>query len=1024
MKWWRFWLAGACLACAGAQAQERVLDTFGQAVAWKAVASDGVRAALSDAPGKDGKALRLDFDFGGAAGYAAARRKLPLDFGANYEISLWVKAEAPLNNLEFKLMDASGENVWWVNRPNLKLAGGWQQLRFKKRHVEFAWGPQADHTLRHTESVELVVSAGRDGGRGTIWFDDLRLRELPPPQPPRAPTLSAAGRPVDAGLLSGAASWSGKAGDALTVDFGQPRELGGVVLHWDGAAAAADYDIAFSDDGARWETKRAVRGGDGGADPIRLGEAETRYLRIALHDGGRLARLDIKDLAFGATDNAFIQALAREAPAGRFPRGFSGMQSYWTVLGVDGGAETGLISEDGAIEAARGGFSVEPFVIDRGKLVTWADVRMTHSLRDGYLPIPSVQWQADGWTLTTTAFAQGTPGAARIVARYALRNTGSAARSLRLALAVRPFQVNPPTQFLNTPPGVSPISRLAWTGHAFEVDGRPRVLALGEPVKAGVSAFDAAALPEALAGEGWKAQRVAEDPTGLASGAMLYDFQLAPGAQAEVGLALPLEGAPAANADLAAAEDAVAAYWRQRLNGVDIQVPAAGRRVVDVLRSALSHILMTRSGPALMPGTRSYARSWIRDGAMMGEGMLRLGVDGPVRDYALWFAPYQFASGKIPCCVDRRGADPVPENDSQGEFIFLAAELWRYTHDRALLATLWPRVRAAAAFMDRQLREDGSGLLPASISHEGYSAKPMHSYWDDFWGLRGYRDAAMLARALGKAAEAARLDARADRFQRDIIGSQERTAREHGVNYLSGAAELGDFDPTSTTIALSPGGLQHILPPRLLRGTFERYWDFFEQRRKGEREWKDYTPYELRNVAAAVRLGWRERAGAMLDFFLADQRPQEWNAFPEVVGRLPREPRFLGDLPHGWVASDYIRSVLDMFAYERARDHALVLAHGVPAGWIDRDGVRIGGLRTPYGALRYSLRRDGSRVLLDVAAGSAPGGLALPAVDPSWLRAATTINGRPAHWRKGELLIPNAPAHVVIDLGGPPATHH
>ena len=33
------------------------------------------------------------------------------------------------------------------------------------------------------------------------------------------------------------------------------------------------------------------------------------------------------------------------------------------------------------------------------------------------------------------------------------------------------------------------------------------------------------------------------------------------------------------------------------------------------------------------------------------------------------------------------------------------------------------------------------GLMPESISHEGYSAKPMHSYWDDFWALRGYLDA-------------------------------------------------------------------------------------------------------------------------------------------------------------------------------------------------------------------------------------------------------------------------------------------
>ena len=41
------------------------------------------------------------------------------------------------------------------------------------------------------------------------------------------------------------------------------------------------------------------------------------------------------------------------------------------------------------------------------------------------------------------------------------------------------------------------------------------------------------------------------------------------------------------------------------------------------------------------------------------------------KEFLLWYADYQFANGKIPCCVDVRGADPVPENDSGGEFLFL-----------------------------------------------------------------------------------------------------------------------------------------------------------------------------------------------------------------------------------------------------------------------------------------------------------------------------------------------------------------
>ena len=44
-----------------------------------------------------------------------------------------------------------------------------------------------------------------------------------------------------------------------------------------------------------------------------------------------------------------------------------------------------------------------------------------------------------------------------------------------------------------------------------------------------------------------------------------------------------------------------------------------------------------------------------------------------------------------------------------------------------------------------------TAFLPQSISHEGYSAKPMHSYWDDFFALRGFKDAAFIAKELGQA---------------------------------------------------------------------------------------------------------------------------------------------------------------------------------------------------------------------------------------------------------------------------------
>src|SRR3546814_5427051 len=70
----------------------------------------------------------------------------------------------------------------------------------------------------------------------------------------------------------------------------------------------------------------------------------------------------------------------------------------------------------------------------------------------------------------------------------------------------------------------------------------------------------------------------------------------------------------------------------------------------------------------------------------------------------LWYAPYQFDDGMVPCCVDDRGSDPVPENDSHGELIFNIAELYRYDGDKAFLAKMWPHVLGAFEYRSEERR--------------------------------------------------------------------------------------------------------------------------------------------------------------------------------------------------------------------------------------------------------------------------------------------------------------------------------
>jgi hypothetical protein len=791
------------------------------------------------------------------------------------------------------------------------------------------------------------------------------------------------------------------------------------------------YSLDVSLDGARWQPAAELTGSRGGLDPLLFLETPARYLRLRLErssdnrlGGFALAELELLDAERVTTVNDFVKEVAARLPRGALPRGFAGEQSYWTIVGVDGGRASGLFSEDGALELWPGGPSVEPFLTVAGEQVSWASAQAEQSLEDGYLPIPRVTWRDRNWELEITALAAGEASGAELAVRYTLRNLGPVPLSAVLQLAVRPFQVNPPTQFLNLAGGVSPIGELAWAADdgTLLLDGKPALRPLTVPDRLGLYPFHwiGPRLPD-VAGARRRppASAALRDRDRLGEAQLGYELRLGPGQAAEVVVAAPLipftiggvpvvppsplaaelaaspEPAAAASAWFAAALAAEQKLWHEKLDRVALTVPPAGQPIVDTLRSSLAYMLLSRDGAMLRPGTRSYARAWIRDGAMISEALLRLGHPGVAADFLRWYTPYQYASGKVPCCVDAHGAGPVPEHDSQGQLMYLARLVYRYGKDRRLAASVWPAVLAAARYQAGLRRGERTaqnqaparrarfGLLPPSISHEGYSAKPAYSYWDDLWGLRGVADAAALAGELGERAAAAELSVERDQFTADLRASILAAAAAFRIPYIPGAADLGDFNATSTTIAVAPGVPAAALPAEMLAATFERYWDEHEARREGKKAWKDYTPYELYTPGTFVRLGQRDRAAALLAFFFADRRPAGWNQWAEVVGKAPREPRFLGDMPHAWVHSDYARSALDLFAYEREvereDERAMVLAAGVPPAWLEGGGVAIGKLPTPWGPLSYALRVRGDELVLSLAAAAVPpGGYVLP----------------------------------------------
>jgi hypothetical protein len=1028
--------AGKPAAAATKTTTMQRLDELRDPAAWRASASDDVTTTLR---AEKGGGICLDYDFRGVSGYAVMRRALALDLPQDYAFHLGVSGSGPANTLQFKLLDASGDNVWWARRPDFVAKAAPVDLRFKRRHITFAWGPAKDHELRHAAALEVVVAGGR-GGKGSLClrrldFEPRLLQSAPPPQYTASATFGA---DVAAFAFDGRDDTAWQAPDgtqSLQVDFGIAREFNGAVLRWRPDQRAVDYDLDVSDDGRKWSTLRQVRGASGPLDTLFVPETEARFVRLSLRrsNGSRyaLTEMELPDQTRWRDFNGVLAARASVTPRGDVPRAYLGEQNYWTLAGVDGGGgNSALVSEDGAIELGRGGFSVEPSVVlGDGTRVTWANASVRQSLRDRYLPLPEVHWEHAAFALDVEVCAEGPRDAPVLAVRYTLQNRTNRPLPLKLALAVRPWQVNPPQQFLNTPGGMSPIETVRWDDGALQVDQRPPLRTTEAPTRVTAAAFDTGI--DLASVERTPLARALTDPQKMASASLGFELVLPPNGAHSIGWMAPLAAAvdlpSVTHGEINARFEAASRYWRERLNRTVVRVPAEAQALSDTLRTSLAHILMSRDGAALRPGTRSYGRTWVRDGAMMVAALLALGESDVAREFVDFYAGHLFASGKVPCCVDARGADPVAENDSQGEYLYAVAEVWRHTSDTDWLAHHWSDVARVTAYME-SLRQSTrgaaragandalcTGLMPPSISHEGYSDKPACSYWDDFWALRGYKDAVVIARALGHAEEAERWAKWRDEFAHDIVASLDAVAARYRIDFIPGAADRGDFDPTSTTIALNPTQAQDILPAERLEATFERYAREAAQRAASQRTWKDYTPYELRNVGALTRLGQAERAHDLLAFFFEDQRPRAWRQWAEVVAARERAPTFIGDMPHAWISSDYIRAVLDFFVYERESDKALVIGAGVPVAWLDGDGVAVERLSTPYGLLNYRLTRSESGWTFDVRGklDGLAGGLRLvwPGTGPL---PRATQDGRRIEWEGRELPVGAAPATVVL----------
>jgi len=841
---------------------------------------------------------------------------------------------------------------------------------------------------------------------------------------------------------------------SIVMDLRCNEPLNGVRIGW-GDVPPVQANLAISADQKVWNEIGAVNDGVGEFDSLPNACMNARYLRVTMSAPLPTVRLAVREVALlrptlDATPLMYYHRAAARAQVGLYPDTLYRRQVYWTVVGLPGDCQESLLDEYGTIEAVSHGNTVMPLIRMNGRLLTASDAtRVTQELEESYLPLPSVTWHFPEFSLSTESLILGTVTDSVNIACYTITNNTGHALTGDFLQVIRPLQVNPVWQH----GGLSPIRDMACVtnagGMTVRVNEHDQYDALSKPDAAGVCSFDEGDIGEFIRLGVMPPLQMLTNNGNYLSGALSYKLDIPPGGQRRFLLAMPLHDTldglnhflhrdTAEPLDPGESFDSLREQrrreWLARLGRVTVEIP--DHNIANFLFTQIGCILLNSDGPALNPGPRNYKRVWIRDGALICGALLRMGQNEAVRDFIDWYAAHVDLDGLVPPILNNdgtpyKGIGSNNEYDSQGEFIFLIMEYYRFTRDRAFLQkhydTMVRVLKCTERLRNRTLRSDYclgdpararfAGILPPSISHEGY-AIPVHSYWDDLFALKGWKDGRAAALELGKRDVAEWAAKQYGELRGSLQASIEQTICDKSINYVPGCAERGDRDPNATSVVFYPCEEQDLFPTLVLEATYEQYYEEIVSRSRPG--WEGvYTPYEARNLNALVQLGAKPRALALLQQFMAGRHPSAWNHLAEIVLSNPRQGTYIGDMPHTWVGADLVTAIRNLLLYECA--DRLVLLSGVPESWVtDGNGLRLENMPTYFGAVNLLAAEQDGKLRVELRSKiNAPKGIMLHWPFTGKPRSVS-VNGAPwLDWDANVCRLPgNFIGTVVAELPG------
>ena len=710
-------------------------------------------------------------------------------------------------------------------------------------------------------------------------------------------------------------------------------------------------------------------------------------------------------VALGATLMASASAESGAVPRGPLdPRG-----RLHIPIGTANDLDTlkTFVEPEGCFSPGVGSYGIYFWVYDADKGKLWAPtmegVKVEHGLSGtGYL-IPWSAWSADGITVRSDVCGGSLlvpRGVAIDAARVRLTAPAAGSngrRRIMLYAALRPLG-----------PAGFPVHALSVSdsGDALLVRGHPALVANEKPSAAGVLPTDTIGQ---LALEGkMPSEKKAASPTGDCSGALRFDFALAPGESRTIGLTCPvLAGQSAArhywdgtstwaqldqaypysesgymqsdpgldfyrqrrqNAEALFRE--VEGYWEDLVGKVTIKVPDT--RWSECFAAIIGHVALCMNEGAPDVAVVNY-NVFNRDGVYVANILQKSGNLALSEQAIDYFLSHPF-NGRV-----------AVEADNPGQVLWAMGQHWLFSRDTKWLARVYPSaaklaamiryyrttppphtVKATSLDFGDALPPDKPDELPAfkrQVLKPG-SCDGHHPEYTEAFDIAGLRAAALLAKAAGKEADAAEWQKLADSLFAKYdaaFGANLRNA--YGSYSVLWPCQLYPFGEGTAPV----GGASL---PRVL----EQFRTIGAQKPSG---WR-YFP--LATAHQGLLAGNREAGYRTIEDHLEHEQMQGWYAFDEGGksgsggwGHLRTTWDGSVAMPHGWAIAEMWLLLRDSLVFEEG-DRLVLLAGVDPAWFCDEKGMAVKGLPTHFGTCSFAYTVKGSVGTLKLTGDAKPPG--------------------------------------------------